>query len=200
MNTCPGTCQNYLTISNVYSVISNFRAKAFACRLFLSDANFEMTEYTFDMVNNFGMFRDMHRHRALTLSRQLLTTDHGFSIPKELDEVGIKSQYIECMKNTQDVFNKIQTKMPEQAQYVVNFAYNYPYFMRCNLREAAHMIEIRTIPQGHADYRLVAQEMYAQIKKKHPKLARIIKFADMRTYDLERFESEKRTEVKKRAR
>ena len=99
---------------------------------------FEMTEYTFDMVNNFGMFRDMHRHRALTLSRQLLTTDHGFSIPKELDEVGIKSQYIECMKNTQDVFNKIQTKMPEQAQYVVNFAYNYPYFMRCNLREAAH--------------------------------------------------------------
>ena len=90
--------------------------------------------------------------------------------------------------------------MPEQAQYVVNFAYNYPYFMRCNLREAAHMIEIRTIPQGHADYRLVAQEMYAQIKKKHPKLARIIKFADMRTYDLERFESEKRTEVKKRAR
>ena len=161
---------------------------------------FEMTEYTFDMMNNFGMFRDMHRHRALTLGRQLLTTDHGYSIPKELEEVGIKSQYIECMKNSQDVFNKIQTKMPEQAQYVVNFAYNYPYFMRCNLREAAHMIEIRTIPQGHADYRLVAQEMYAQIKKKHPKLARIIKFADMRTYDLERFESEKRTEVKKRAR
>ena len=48
-----------------------------------------MTEYTFDMVNNFGMFRDMHRHRALTLSRQLLTTDHGFSIPKELDEVDL---------------------------------------------------------------------------------------------------------------
>ena len=55
-------------------------------------------------------------------------------------------------------------------------------------------------PHFHTDYRLVAQEMYAQIKKKHPKLARIIKFADMRTYDLERFESEKRTEVKKRAR
>ena len=103
------------------------------------------------------------------------------------------------MKNTQDVFNKIQTKMPEQAQYVVNFAYNYPVFYAMQSREAAHMIEIRTIPQGHADYRLVAQEMYAlAIKKKHPKLARIIKFADMRTYDLERFESEKRTEVKKR--
>ena len=83
---------------------------------------------------------------------------------------------------------------------MVNFAYNYPYFMRCNLREAAHIIEIRTIPQGHADYRLVAQEMYAQIKKKHPRLARMIKFADTKTYDLERFESEKRTEAKKQRR
>ena len=160
---------------------------------------FEMTEYTFDMVNNFGMFRDMHRHRALTLGRQLLTADHGYSVPKEIDEMGIRSQYTECMENTRDVFNNIRKKLPEQAQYVVNFAYNYPYFMRCNLREAVHIIEIRTIPQGHADYRLVAQEMFAQIKNKHPKLARMIKFADTKTYDLERFESEKRTESKKRA-
>ncbi|MDI1496131.1 MAG: thymidylate synthase ThyX [Cenarchaeum symbiont of Oopsacas minuta] len=158
---------------------------------------FEMAEYTFDMINNFGMFRDMHRHRALTLGRQLLTTDHGYSVPQELEEIGMDSQYRECLENTRIVFNNIRKKMPEQAQYVVNFAYNYPYFMKCNLREATHIIEIRTIPQGHADYRRVAQEMFSQIEKNHPKLSRIIKFADTKTYDLERFESEKRTEAKK---
>ena len=102
------------------------------------------------------------------------------------------------MDKTKNVFNKIRTKYPEQAQYVVNFAYNYPYFMRLNLREAAHLIELRTVPQGHVDYRKVAQDMFKQINKAHPTLAKIIKFADMNEYELERFESEKRTEEKRK--
>ncbi len=88
--------------------------------------------------------------------------------------------------------------MPEQAQYVVNFAFNYPYFMKMNLREACHLIELRTVPQGHVDYRRVAQQMFKQIKKVHPNLTKIIKFADTKEYDLERFQSEKRTEEKRK--
>ena len=144
------------------------------------------------------MFRDFHRHRALTLERQLLTTDHNYHTPNEIMELGIKKEFSECMNNTQSVFEKIRKKQPEQAQYVVNFAYNYPYFMKLNLREATHLIELRTVPQGHIDYRKIAQKMYKLIEQKHPILSKILKYVDMNKYELERFESEKRTEEKRK--
>jgi len=159
---------------------------------------FEMVEYTFDLINNFGMFRDFHRHRVLTMERQLLTTQHGFKMPDEVSILGIDKEFEDCMYKSKEVFDKIRKKNPPQAQYVVNFAYNYPYFMRLNLREACHLIELRTVPQGHVDYRDVAQNMFREIKKVHPNMSKIIKFVDLKKYELERFESEKRTEEKKR--
>jgi len=159
---------------------------------------FENVYYTFDLCNNFGMFRDLHRHRALTLERQLLTTDHGYSIPNEVKIMGIDKDFNDVMNKTKDTFEKMRKKYPEQGQYVVNFGYNYPYFMKFNLREACHLIELRTIPQGHVDYRRVAQQMYIEINKVHPILSQIMKFVDMKEYDLERFESEKRTEAKRK--
>ena len=157
-----------------------------------------MVDYTFDLVTNYGMFRDFHRHRALTLERQLLTTDNGFDIPNEIVELGIRKEFTECMTFTKDVFNLIRKKNPVQGQYVVNFGYNYPYFMKMNLREATHLIELRTVPQGHPDYRIVAQKMFKLIKKKHPVLSKIMKYVDLNEYELERFESEKRTEEKRK--
>ncbi len=159
---------------------------------------FESVYYTFDLLNNFGMFRDFHRHRALTLERQLLTTDHGYNIPDEIRVLGIEKDYRECMEKTKQTFDKIRTKHPEQGQYVVNFAYNYPYFMKFNLREACHLIELRTVPQGHIDYRRVAQQMFKEINRVHPNLSKIMKFVDLKEYDLERFESEKRSEEKRK--
>ena len=180
-----------------YKIINQF-AKLRTNRRYRPPRAFESTYYTFDLCNNFGMFRDFHRHRALTLERQLLTTDHGYHIPNEVKILGIEKDFKECMENTKNTFNKIRKKLPEQAQYVVNFAYNYQYFMKFNLREACHLLELRTVPQGHVDYRKVAQDMYKQIQKVHPTLSSIIKFADLKEYELERFESEKRTEEKRK--
>ena len=159
---------------------------------------FEMVNYTFDLITNYGMFRDFHRHRTLTLERQLLTTDHNFHMPKEIIQLGIEKDFNDCMYKTKNTFEVIRKKMPDQAQYVVNFAYNYPYFINFNLREATHLIELRTVPQGHPDYRIVAQNMYKLINKKHPHLSKIIKYVDMNQYELERFESEKHTEEKRK--
>jgi len=159
---------------------------------------FEMTQYTFDIIGNFGMFRDLHRHRVLTLERQLLTADHGFLIPKEITDLGIEKDFADCMKSSKQVFDSMRTKHSQQAQYVVNFAYNYPFFMNLNLREACHLIELRTIPQGHIDYRQVAQKMFLAINRVHPNLSEIIKFADLKSYELERFESEKRIAEKRK--
>ncbi len=160
---------------------------------------FEMTEYTFDFLTNFGMFRDLHRHRVLTLERQLLTTDHGYCVPDEIINLGIKKDFEDCMYKSKEVFDLVRHKMPEQAQYIVNFAFNYPYFLKLNLREATHLIELRTVPQGHPDYRKVSQQMFKEIKKHHPTLSTIIKFVDLKSYKLERLVSEKRIEAKRRS-
>ncbi|HEX5976669.1 MAG TPA: FAD-dependent thymidylate synthase [Nitrososphaeraceae archaeon] len=159
---------------------------------------FEMTEYTFEMFTNFGMFRDLHRHRILTMERQLLSTKHGYDIPPEIYGLDILKDFRDCMYKSHEVYEMIDKKMPEEAQYVVNFAYKYPYFMKINLREACHMIELRTIPQGHHDYRTVCQEMFRQIKRVHPILASGIKFVDLNIYELERFGAEKNMDKKRR--
>ncbi|MGE5782809.1 MAG: FAD-dependent thymidylate synthase [Nitrososphaerales archaeon] len=159
---------------------------------------FEMIEYTFEMFTNFGMFRDLHRHRILTLERQLLSTRHGYDIPNEIIELGITKNFKDCMYKCDEVFKIIAKDNPEEAQYVVNFAYRYPYFIKLNLREATHMIELRTLPQGHPDYRYICQEMYKKIRNVHPLLCQGIKFVDLNTYKLERLSSEKKIEKKKR--
>ena len=73
-----------------------------------------------------------------------------------------------------------------RAQYVVNFAYRYQYMMRVNLRELCHLVELRTLPQGHQDYRDAAHRMYKQVCDIHPVLSRIIKFADTGIYRMGR--------------
>lgn len=159
---------------------------------------FEMVEYTFEMFTNFGMFRDLHRHRILTMERQLLSTRHGYDIPAEIIKLGISKDFKDCMYKCNEVYEMISRKYPTEAQYVVNLAYKYPYFVKLNLREACHMIELRTIPQGHPDYRKMCQKMYKQIKHVHPMLSRGIKFVDLRKYELERFFAEKNVEKKRR--
>jgi thymidylate synthase ThyX len=158
---------------------------------------FEMIEYTFELFTNFGMFRDMHRHRILTLERQLLSTRHGYDIPSEVIELGIVKDYRDCMYKSNEAYKNISKNMPDEAQYVVNFAYRYPYFIRLNLREACHLIELRTVPQGHSDYRNICQKMFEQIKHIHPVFADGMKFVDLKTYNLERLNAEKDSEKKK---
>ncbi len=159
---------------------------------------FEVIDYTFDLFTNFGIFRDLHRHRVLTLARQLLTTKHGYDTPTEIEDLGIGKDFDDCMYKTREVYDQIARKYPQQAAYVVNFAYRYPYFMKMNLREACHLIELRTVPQGHPDYRKVAQMMYRAIENAHPNLARGIHFVDLQDYTLGRLDAEKKTELKRR--
>ncbi|MEM2761134.1 MAG: FAD-dependent thymidylate synthase [Nitrososphaerales archaeon] len=160
---------------------------------------FEVVYYTFDLLTNFGMYRDFHRHRLLTLERQLLTTKHGYDIPMEVIDLGIRRDFDDCMYKTREVYEQISKKLPYQAQYVVNFAYRYPYFIRMNLREAYHFIELRTVPQGHPDYRKVAQKMYHAIERVHPNLVKGMRFVDLKDYALERLDAEKKSETRRQS-
>jgi thymidylate synthase ThyX len=158
---------------------------------------FESIDYSFELLTNYGTFRDLHRHRILTVSRQLLSTAYGFDTPEEIMDLGIEKDYKDCMYVSNDAYKLMSLKMPSEAQYVVNFAYRYPYFIKMNLREACHMIELRTTPQGHHDYRRICQQIYYLIRKVNPIICEGIKFVDTNNYELGRFTSERKSILKK---
>jgi len=160
---------------------------------------FENVYYTFDILGNLGLYRDLHRHRILTQERQDFTTAHGYDTPPEIEEGGFKSEFDDCMKRTAELYEQIYADLPGEAQYVVPFAYKIRWYVKLNLREALHMCELRTMPQGHPDYRFICQEMWRKIQSVHPSLAESGKFMDWQKYRLGRLQSEMRTEFKKSA-
>lgn len=157
----------------------------------------ENTYYTFDIIGNLGLYRDLHRHRILTQERQDFTTAHGYDTPEELEAAGFKSAFDHCMEAADQLHQRLLQDLPYEAQYVVPFAFRIRWYMKMNLREAVHIGELRTMPQGHPDYRLIVQEMWKQITKVHPTLARSAPFIDWRTYRLGRLQSEIRSEYKR---
>jgi thymidylate synthase ThyX len=160
---------------------------------------FENVYYTFDILGNLGLYRDLHRHRILTQERQDFTTVHGFDTPREIEEAGFKREFDRCMNRAAELYEQIYRDLPSEAQYVVPFAYKIRWYMKMNLREALHMVELRTMPQGHPDYRFICQEMWRKIQEVHPSLAACGKFVDWQKYRLGRLQSEMRTEFKKSA-
>jgi thymidylate synthase ThyX len=160
---------------------------------------FENVYYTFDIIGNLGLYRDLHRHRILTQERQEFTTAHGYDTPPEIEKAGFKNEFDQCMQQAAEVYEQIYKDLPSEAQYVVPFAYKIRWYMKMNLREAVHMCELRTMPQGHPDYRFICQEMWRRIQQVHPTLAECGKFIDWKKYRLGRLQSEMRTEFKKSA-
>ncbi len=157
----------------------------------------ESAYYQFDVLSDYGAYRDLQRHRIMTQIPQLLTVDNGYDTPPEIIEAGFGDKFTKCMKKAATVYRKIAAAMPLEAQYVVPLAYRIRYIMHFNLREAYHLIELRSTPQGHPSYRHVVQEMYRQIQSVHPALVKWMKFANMDELDaLGRLKSELRKEEK----
>src|SRR5262245_55458460 len=158
---------------------------------------FENVFYTFDILGNLGLYRDLHRHRILTQERQDFTTIHGYDTPPEIEEAGFTNEFDTCMERAAHLYEQLYRDLPSEAQYVVPFAYKIRWYVKMNLREALHMCELRTMPQGHPDYRLICQEIWRRIQEVHPTLAESGKFIDWQKYRLGRLQSELRTEFKK---
>lgn len=157
----------------------------------------ENVYYTFDVVGNLGLYRDLHRHRILTQERQDFTTVHGCDTPDEIVEAGFRGDFDRCMEKAAKLYEKVDKDFPLEAQYVVPFAFKIRWYMKMNLREAVHIGELRTMPQGHPDYRHITQLMWKEIQRVHPTLAEYAKFIDWKTYHLGRLSAELRTEYKK---
>jgi thymidylate synthase ThyX len=159
----------------------------------------ERTSYRFDVLSDYGAFRDLQRHRMLTIEWQDLTTRHGYEMPADLDDLGVGAEFREAMDRSAELWTAIEGELPSEAQYAVCMAYRIRYVLQLNAREAMHLIELRSSPQGHPSYRAVAHEMHRQIGEVagHKVLAEAMRFVDFDAVDLERLEAERRAERKR---
>ena len=158
----------------------------------------EQANYLFEIVANFAAYRDLHRHRMLTQDRQLLGTTLGYDVPPGLAELGMEAGFRSAIEAAAAAHAGLEKDAgPALAQYVVPIAFRVRWYFRVNLREIYHLCELRTTPQGHPDYRWVAQEMFRLVGEAHPRLARYARFVDMGPGDeLERRQSERRLDEK----
>ena len=161
---------------------------------------FERTEYRFDVLCDYGAFRDLQRHRLLSLEWQLLSPSHGYDLPEAVEPAGALADWQRVMDASAHLHSDlVEAGLGEAAQYAVAMAYRIRFFMHMNAREAVHLIELRSTPQGHPAYRRVAQRMHDLIGEVHPGIASAMSFADHSDVDLERLEAERRTEAKRAA-
>jgi hypothetical protein len=124
---------------------------------------FERSFYRFDVLSDYGAFRDMQRHRMLTIEWQRLTPNHGYSRPDLVVAAGTGTRFDEAMERSAALYDALGVDHAEQAGYAVSMAYRMRYSMQFNAREAMHMLELRSSPQGHPSYRRVALEMHRLI-------------------------------------
>jgi thymidylate synthase ThyX len=163
----------------------------------------ERTSYRFDVLSDYGAFRDLQRHRMLTIEWQRLSTQHGYVTPEAIADIGATSAWDEVMDRTAALADRIESAHgPVAAQYAVPFAYRIRYYIDMNAREAFHLLELRSQASGHPRYRSIAQEMHRLIRDQagHRVIADAMQFVDHNDYDLARLEEERRLAAKRAAR
>lgn len=162
---------------------------------------FERTGYRFDILSDYGAFRDLQRHRMLTIEWQQLTPRHGYDIPESIAEAGANLEYDRLMAISAGLFDALVDRFPHSASYAVSLQYRIRYVMQMNAREAMHLCELRSAPQGHPTYRKVAQDMHTLIRDVagHKAIAEAMSYVDYEVYELERLASERASEKKRQS-
>jgi len=158
---------------------------------------FERTAYRFDILSDYGAFRDLQRHRMLTVEWQPLSPRHGYSMPVEIDEAGLEPTWRGAMERTAGLHDLlVGAGLPHAAAYAIPMAYRVRYCLQLNAREAMHVIELRTAPAGHPSYRRVCQQLHSLIGEAagHRAIAAAMRFADHTAVELERLGSERALE------
>ncbi len=162
----------------------------------------ERTSYRFDVLSDYGIFRDLQRHRMLTIEWQRLSTDHGHITPDAIADIGATTAWNDVMERAAALADRISAAHgPTVAQYAVPFAYRVRYYIQMNAREAFHLLELRSQASGHPGYRRVAQEMHRLIRDEagHRVIADAMQYVDHNDYDLARLEGERRAAAKRAA-
>jgi len=162
---------------------------------------FETLSYRFEIVSDYGAFRDLQRHRLLTCQWQRLTPDLGADVPHEVVAAGLGGEYERALEVSQVEYRRLCDEgLAEEAPYALCLAYRIRYVLELDAREALHLIELRSGREGHPSYRAVARQMRDEIAAVHPSVAAAMEFTDESTEPrLERLLSEIRNESRRPA-
>ena len=161
---------------------------------------FERTSYRFDVLTDYGAFRDLQRHRLLTLDWQPLSARHGYTEPAAIEDAGALADWRAVMDQSAALYEQLVANgLSNAAPYAVVMAYRVRFYMDMNAREAMHVIELRTSPQGHPSYRRVCQLMHRAIEDTagHRAIGGAMQFVDHSSVELERLQSERNLEKKR---
>lgn len=173
-------------LARVLEAGSNFREN----RRHKSPRALEHASFTFEIVADFGVYRDLQRHRMLTQERQLLTCDFGYYVPPEIRETELEKIYTQAMDDAKKAYDQIAGEFPEEAQYIVPMGYNIHWYFHVNLRALQWLCELRSCAAGHSGYRFIAQELSKQVVQIFPQFAGFFKFVDYEGYELGRLGQE----------
>jgi thymidylate synthase ThyX len=159
----------------------------------------EAVRYRFEIVSDYGGFRDLQRHRMLTCQWQQLGPHLGAGVPEEVREAGVGDEYERALELSHAEFDRlVAAGLHDAAPYALCLGYRIRYVLDLNAREAMHLIELRSGREGHPTYRAVAQAMYERIAAVHPAIAAAMTHVDSsREPRLERILSEIRTHRKR---
>ncbi len=160
---------------------------------------FEALRYRFEIVSDYGAFRDLQRHRMLTCQWQRLGPDLGAGVPEEVREAGAGDEFERALEVSRLEYERLRdAALSEAAPYALCLAYRIRYVLDLNAREAMHLIELRSGREGHPAYRAVAQAMHERIAAIHPGVAAAMTHVDTSQEPrLERILSEIRTHRKR---
>lgn len=159
----------------------------------------EKAHYSFDLVCDYGIFRDLQRHRMVDdLNWQQLTPRYGYEVPALVEEAGLAEEFEACF----DVSLKLHSLLQEagyelEAQYATLLGHKMRWKVTFNAREAFHLLELRTSPQGHPGYRKLSMQMYEKLAEVHPMMAEAMKFVNQdEDPELTRLAAERYTQFK----
>jgi hypothetical protein len=138
-------------------------------------------QFTFDILMDFGGFRDMHRHRRCTQIDQGFTRLHGYDTPPDVVEAGLSARYQSAMQRVSQTCDQLASAAdPHAALYLLPMSFRKRTLFKMDFAEALYIAELRTGPAGHLSYRNVAYAMYEEVVKKHPSLAQYFRVTDVR--------------------
>lgn len=159
----------------------------------------EIAHYSWDLLCDYGIFRDLQRHRMVdAFDWQQLTPRYGFDTPELVEEAGLSEKFEKCFDLSAELYSKMQAEgFGLEAQYATLLGHRMRWKITYNAREAFHFHELRTSPQGHPGYRKLVREMHEKVSEVHPVMAECMKFVNQgEDEELTRLAAERYTQFK----
>ncbi len=159
----------------------------------------EKAHYSWDLVCDYGIFRDLQRHRMVDdLTWQDLTPRYGYDTPNLIIDAGLSDQFERCFDLSLKLHSLlIATGYEKEAQYATLLGHKMRWKITYNARQAFHFHELRTTPHGHPGYRKLVKEMHERLTEKHPLIGAAMKFVNQdEDPELTRLAAERYTQFK----